>query len=1096
MTKNFNINPYYDDFDEAKNFHQILFRPGYSVQARELTQIQSILKNQIATFGDHIFQHGSIVIPGNSTSENRVPYIKVTGQLGGSIDLRMFNNQIVVGETSGVRAIVKHSVDRDSSDPYVLYLAYVSGGNNGQIIFDAGETIHLELDTATKVVILSDVGATGFGCLAHVNDGVYYINGTFVHVNRQAVVVSKFDTAPSARVMLRIDESFVDSNEDDTLLDPAQGSYNYAAPGADRLKIDLILEVLPLDVTETADYIEIMRFRDGILEEHARFPKYNELEKSLARRTFDESGNYVVNGYDIVVKENKRVGNNNGESQTGDANKITYLMSSGKAYFRGFELESLATMKSVVDKARTANHILQTSTTLKPSYGQFLLVSSPSGRLNTDTRETIQLWNDSDSSGGSQIGTAKVVAFDYYTGDGVNPIYKVFFTDIELTSGSFEDIGSIRTATPFRAKVVSECFAPLSSGSLAVGEVINFNTNIRTATVALYNATEGKLFFHKHDSTKASPKSGDLIIGAIGGASVVIQSKTMIKTNGQPSLVFGLASSATKSLKNASNSYDMELVVNRKLTIAAGATTASISGGTFVSIDTGTFVAISDSGIDPNSNYSIDGTGTVITRSSPAPAGGITIYTQSNNNGIPRSKSVQTSSPVVKTSARRVFLDHADVFELISVVSGGVDIKTNYILDTGATDYEYGLSSIVLKNGVTLPSGNLTITYRYYNHTAGDFFTVDSYTGIPIDEIPTYVSPSTGQRFSLRDCIDFRKTVGISSNVVVTDSIIRTSVQRYMSRIDSVCIDKQKKMVVLSGTPSETPRPPMVSDELFEIERLIIPAYTFSIKDIRRQRIASRRYTMKEIGNIERRIDRLEEFTTLTAQEAELIKTEVVDAATGLDRFKTGYVVEDMTDPFGLANAYSMDFRSTMNKDDGILPFLEPTPINLDVLSVNSSVKNTGGLLTLPYTEKTFAQVAVSSRITNLNPFLVISWDGRMVLTPPEDIWVEVIDRPDIIVNRIESTTVENVTWVDAPKPADPVINFPRPVFVPGPESPVFGPTPPTTPPAVSGPAPASTGSIFAPGDNPLLSSNASSSVAGSPFAPGDNPLLFGGTRA
>ena len=95
MTKNLNINPYYDDFDEAKNFHQILFRPGYSVQARELTQIQSILKNQIAKFGNHVFQHGSVVIPGNSSSELYAPYIKVSDLLGGSIDLLKFRNMIL-----------------------------------------------------------------------------------------------------------------------------------------------------------------------------------------------------------------------------------------------------------------------------------------------------------------------------------------------------------------------------------------------------------------------------------------------------------------------------------------------------------------------------------------------------------------------------------------------------------------------------------------------------------------------------------------------------------------------------------------------------------------------------------------------------------------------------------------------------------------------------------------------------------------------------------------------------------------------------------------------------------------------------------------
>ena len=47
MTTLFNYDPYYDDFDEDKNFMRVLFRPGYSVQARELTQLQTILANQI-----------------------------------------------------------------------------------------------------------------------------------------------------------------------------------------------------------------------------------------------------------------------------------------------------------------------------------------------------------------------------------------------------------------------------------------------------------------------------------------------------------------------------------------------------------------------------------------------------------------------------------------------------------------------------------------------------------------------------------------------------------------------------------------------------------------------------------------------------------------------------------------------------------------------------------------------------------------------------------------------------------------------------------------------------------------------------------------
>ena len=37
LSTNFNVDPYYDDFDETKNFHRILFRPGAAVQGRELT---------------------------------------------------------------------------------------------------------------------------------------------------------------------------------------------------------------------------------------------------------------------------------------------------------------------------------------------------------------------------------------------------------------------------------------------------------------------------------------------------------------------------------------------------------------------------------------------------------------------------------------------------------------------------------------------------------------------------------------------------------------------------------------------------------------------------------------------------------------------------------------------------------------------------------------------------------------------------------------------------------------------------------------------------------------------------------------------------
>ena len=76
LNTNFNVNPYYDDFDEDKKFLRLLFKPGYAVQARELTQLQTLLQNQISKFGDHIFRDGSLVF-GGLTSLNRTSYVRV-----------------------------------------------------------------------------------------------------------------------------------------------------------------------------------------------------------------------------------------------------------------------------------------------------------------------------------------------------------------------------------------------------------------------------------------------------------------------------------------------------------------------------------------------------------------------------------------------------------------------------------------------------------------------------------------------------------------------------------------------------------------------------------------------------------------------------------------------------------------------------------------------------------------------------------------------------------------------------------------------------------------------------------------------------------
>ena len=72
ITKNENTfsSTYKDDFSEGDNYQRILFNSGKALQARELTQMQTIIQKQMERFGRNIFKEGSVVIPGGLQVDN------------------------------------------------------------------------------------------------------------------------------------------------------------------------------------------------------------------------------------------------------------------------------------------------------------------------------------------------------------------------------------------------------------------------------------------------------------------------------------------------------------------------------------------------------------------------------------------------------------------------------------------------------------------------------------------------------------------------------------------------------------------------------------------------------------------------------------------------------------------------------------------------------------------------------------------------------------------------------------------------------------------------------------------------------------------
>ena len=134
-----NVSPYYDDFDKNDNFQKVLFRPGFAVQARELTTLQSIIANQIESQGKFIFKEGSVVIPGQVSLERDYFSLQLASTFAGEdIILNQFFNETspvtITGSTSGVKARVVGFKEGTSTTQPVLYYQYLQSGSDNATV--------------------------------------------------------------------------------------------------------------------------------------------------------------------------------------------------------------------------------------------------------------------------------------------------------------------------------------------------------------------------------------------------------------------------------------------------------------------------------------------------------------------------------------------------------------------------------------------------------------------------------------------------------------------------------------------------------------------------------------------------------------------------------------------------------------------------------------------------------------------------------------------------------------------------------------------------------------------------------------------------
>lgn len=1210
----FNLSPYYDDYDEDKKFLRILFRPGYSLQARELTQAQTILQKQVQRLGDYVFKNKSRVVPGactySGTYSIKLEPLEVDSGVNIDTFIRAVENITVVGETTGVKAtLVLAEPSNTSGDPALLYIKYISEGFNGETQFAQNEILSFTVvpvtttvngvetsssptweDPITKEITTAAVGTYrvriqnvsdyhNMSVIALINVGIFYVDGMFVKVDYQKVSLSKYTNTPTCMVGLDIVEKIITPEDDSSLLDNATGAPNYTAPGAHRYKIELVLTSKEVGF-ESEKFILLMTLRGGILQYSAKGTDLSYLEQLLARRTYDESGDYTVRPFEIEVREhrnsdqgqwtgitNYQVGDvvfytnpatnvvqfytclDNGVSGTsapthatgavsdggvrwrytnqpkydygvysdeegGDTDKLAFGIKNGKAYVKGFEYETngvryieapkardiakitntgiptqlgnlidvipfgvadvdgyqivdlfkvdtppnaaqtLGTMTASVDGAGTAtpNNAAQKLTYAivhtqdsATSFTEYQVAKLLASNATTTTfPRALQSYASSGGSANnyatylttSKIGTARIRYMEGAQTINNRATAKISLMDVQMNPG--EDFRKVRViGTPlslgststggdptcFRALVIPTTYNSTIVGQSTVATTGNNNvdmTGLGTKWLSGGTLSAGDMvwfpnspsqFFFVRDlqlsdrTAKLSTWSSFALSGPLNRADCVYQFPEHFDA------LYDMPKKDIYTIRGGETLQDN----NTTYTSLDKFIVSGDAGGTYVSINLSVpdpdqlqittpsaFVVINNTTGEAMNVYDVQLTsatsGVIRLVASSGRAADITRLQNDSYtvyapvlkrliNAKEKIKSLVTSSVdlILQSTVELdiININKSDVYRVLKVemfpnvifgndissqITGtGIDITSNYEFDNGQRDTHYDLGRLIKGKSVPYPTGPIRITFEYFEHSSGDYFSVDSYPDLLYEEIPDFFSKVTGRTVSLRDVLDFRPRVNDGGTFDGGSASLTSLPQRlyglqcdfayYLPRMDKIVLNRGGNFTLVRGVSSDNPQLPATPDDTMHLFDVEYKPYTYksTASNVVIKPIDNRRFTMKDIARLEKRISNIEQFVTLNALEKETATFSIKDQD-GLDRFKNGFVVDNFTG-HKVGNVLDPDYECSIDIVDRVL---RPSfnSIGVDLLEVAKTTEeraasgyrlHAGNIATLPY---------------------------------------------------------------------------------------------------------------------------------------------------
>ena len=980
---------YKDDFDSADNFHRILFNSGRALQARELTQMQTIIQEEIARFGRNIFKEGAAVNPGGPSVDRHAEFVKLdTSDSENALpaDTSTLLGLEFTGATSSVKARVIRVETASGSDPATIYVQYTDTNTSGlagsaPVRFSAGEVLNAgggggqQLQVQTTNTIANP--ATGQGTILHVSGGDFFVRGHFVFAAQQSLVISKYTSTGTATVGFTIAEDIVTSGDDTSLFDNQGATPNTASPGADRYRIRLTL-VNKTSVSASDNFVYFCDIVDGEIEEVVTGTEdYNKINDVLALRTKEESGNYVVRPFRVTFED---------DSANGSTSNLIANISAGTVYLNGYRVNKERPSKLTISKPRTT--VTNNNEAIGVDYGAYFVFFGDGGSTAGPAAALGNFELVNLLQGSTVIGTARVKSIQE-----VNNELRLYLMDIQLKGTGTTQITDVQS----------------------VERHGDFDTASHTFAVKL------------------------------SGSSAFLPSTSLFRNVGGNDLLFPTQQRRPKSIS------DVSFQVLRQFDDSANAPSAgthpsislslSATGETFT--DVGNWIITSAVTGERVTNFSVSGTGTqsaTITTTTNNANGGLdsgakhNIFARINKGNATRRTKTLTETTITGTidsdgeNLRFVKIPHADIFEVISIKqtdSDGVDLSHNFTLDNGQRRDFYQHGRLVLKRDTTPPSGTIFSRLKYFAHGAsGDFFSVNSYDGtVNYEDIPDF-QISGRKSINLREVIDLRSVrdsdgVGIRHQYLSPDSngsdsaggvavlgvvggtydkkveipvagqTITADIEYYLPRADKITINNEAEFSVVSGKDGFALQQPPTPENNLLLFNLGINGYGLNDSDLTLGVSQYKRFRMQDIARIEKRLDNLAETTALSLLEQSADARLILDSD-GVSRTKLGILADNFKNRL-LSDHEDPMYRASINPTTNTL---HPAFSNNQIPLIYDSAKSTntivkGDNIYLHYTEDSAISQRMISGVENVNPFAVVSGEGHLTLSPTSDVWVD-----------------------------------------------------------------------------------------------------------